>query len=51
MLKMYWNGKAWQIDFNPNLSFESINYKKAFFWIKYQDEIDIDFIMDYIHNS
>jgi len=52
-VKMIWNEveKCWQVIFdNGKMIFETTNYRKAFFWVKYQKNYDAKFVLDYINN-
>ena len=43
---------CWHVYFGEkqNVHLETKSYKKAFFWKKYSDQIDGQFVLDYINN-
>ena len=47
-----WGEGVWVVSFgvNQNLILETPDYKKAYFWKKYEKEIDPQFVLDYINN-
>ena len=54
--KITWDekGKRWRVDFfigKVKRVFKEKNYKNAFFWLKYQNEITLAFIRDYKRNN
>ena len=46
-----WSNDVWIVSFGKNLFFETTNYIKAYFWKKYEKDIDKDFVFDYINNK
>ena len=49
-VSMKWTAEGWEVSFGKNIIMVTSSYKNAFFWVKYQDEIHADFVLDYIHN-
>ena len=53
---IFWNEGHWlvlieNIKDNFGWEFPVENYKSAFFWKKYEKDIDKDFVFDYINNK
>jgi hypothetical protein len=50
-INISWSNGVWIVSFGKNLFLETTDYTKAYFWKKYQNDIDKDFILDYIDNK
>lgn len=50
-VKIVWKNGGWSVNIGNSLCIDVANYREAFFWKKYQNEIDIDFLTDYLNNS
>ena len=47
-----WTKAGWEVIFGEgHVTLVTSNYQKAFFWVKYQNQISPAFVMDYIHNK
>jgi len=51
MVKIRWSDGVWVVSFGKNLFLETSNYIKAYFWKKYEKEIDRDFVLDYMQDK
>lgn len=49
---MFWWDTRWVVRFGDqgNVTLETKNYKKAFFWVKYADQLNPQFVLDYMNN-
>jgi hypothetical protein len=50
MIKIKWVNGAWRIQ-GKGVSFLAINYKEAFFFVKYAADLDVAFMLDYLLND
>ena len=50
MIRIHWMNGAWRVE-GYRTSFMALSYTEAFFFIKYEADIDADFIIDYILND
>jgi hypothetical protein len=50
MIRLSWTHNGWRVS-GFNMSFIVENYVKAFFFVKYQADIDVNFMVDYLLND
>lgn len=46
-MRIKWTDQGWRVS-GLNMSFVASNYTEAFFFVKYEADIDADFMLDYI---
>ncbi len=49
-MRIKWTAEGWRV-IGLNMSFVAKNYAEAYFFLKYEADIDANFMMDYILND